>query len=70
MLCGMLDSTLFQDADDRLITGQSPSYDGVVLIAGNMLSYSHYSSKICLRVLDLTDVSHDYRRSLEINKIG
>ena len=37
MLCGMLVPTLFHDADDRLITGQSPSYDGVVLITRKML---------------------------------
>ena len=36
LLCGMLVSTLFHDGD-RLITGQSPSYDGVVLTTGNVL---------------------------------
>ena len=32
LLCGLLVSTLPHDADDRLITGQSPRCDGVVLI--------------------------------------
>ena len=37
LLCDMLVLTPFHDADDRLITGQSPGYDGVVLITGKML---------------------------------
>ena len=37
LLCGTLVSTLFHDVDDRLITGQCPSYAGVVLIIGKML---------------------------------
>ena len=37
LLCGILVSTPFHDADDRLIAGQNPSYDGVVLVTGKML---------------------------------
>ena len=38
LLCGTLVSTLFHDVDDRLITGQCPRYDGVVLITGRLTS--------------------------------
>ena len=37
LLYDVIVSTLFHDADDRLITGRSPSFHGGVLIAGKML---------------------------------
>lgn len=37
LLCGILVSTLLHDPDDRLITGQNPSYDGIVLNTGKVL---------------------------------
>ena len=37
LLCGMLVSTPFHDVDDRLITGQSPSYDGFLWMTGKIL---------------------------------
>ena len=41
LLCGILffDAMIFHDADDRSVTGHTPSFDGVVLITGKNVRY-------------------------------
>ena len=44
LLCGTLVSTIFHDFDDRLRTGQCPSYNGALCsLRGRCWSYRQYS---------------------------